>query len=109
MVKLLPLQSFSRSHTAEWCAQTACQECCAICTVHPAYHQTCTWASSAPVASNWVSSAACLLQPVDLPRSGQRPPADCRAECLAAHPCACHYSVGCCCCCCGCSLSFPSD
>src|ERR1043165_3549916 len=76
VVKLLPLQSSSRSHTAEWCAQTAFQECCAICTVHPTCHRMCTWASSGLVVSHWASASDCRPQPLDPPHSRLRPPAD---------------------------------
>src|SRR3954454_20164694 len=42
----LLLQSSSQNHIAEWCEQTAFQEYCAVCMVHPACPRTCTWAST---------------------------------------------------------------
>src|SRR3954467_10924335 len=77
VAKLLLSRFSSQNRTAEWCAPMACQECCAICTVHPSCRRTCTWASSALVVSHSASSSDCLLQPLDLGRLGQRTPADC--------------------------------
>src|SRR3954467_13376767 len=111
VVKHLLSRFSSQNRTAEWCAPMACQECCAICTMHPSCHRACTWASSTLPASHSASSSDCLLQPLDLGHLAQRPPADCRIECLAGHLCASHCSAGCCCCCCcsDCSLFSPSD
>src|ERR1041385_7366644 len=44
-----------------------------------------TWASLATPASHSASSSDCLLQPLVPLDLGQRPPADCHTERLAAH------------------------